>query len=242
MESELGGSPQHSPRLKAQVERFECDLSVYLVLDDDRVRCEFPIKDRELAVILEKQYGTPATKKAAAGAAMQPASSSSSLRAVAFRAPVRLNDIVDYVRSLSPTESREYFTKEGLREHTGLLNFTDEDSRPHDLAEFLFWDLVANDKEAAEEQNVLRFIKEELQAKVCREAAMAELWIAAVEPHAAPPTPEQWAQICEMCPPAQRLALNVLVGLQVQKYGESLAERFGEDKSDVAGVFKRRVR
>ena len=56
-----------SPRLKAQVERFECDLSVYLVLDDDRVRYEFPIKDRELEVILEKQYGTSATKKAATG-------------------------------------------------------------------------------------------------------------------------------------------------------------------------------
>ena len=75
-----------SPRLKAQVERFECDLSVYLVLDDDRVRYEFPIKDRELAVILEKQYGTSATKKAATGAAMQPAASSQSPGAVALRA------------------------------------------------------------------------------------------------------------------------------------------------------------
>ncbi len=74
-------------------------------MDDDRVRYAFPIKDRELAVILEKQYGTPVTKTT--GAAMQPASSSSSLRVVAFRAPVRLNDIVDYVHSLSPTESRE---------------------------------------------------------------------------------------------------------------------------------------
>ena len=104
------------------------------------------------------------------------------------------------------------------------------------MAKFLFWDLVANDKEAAEEQNVLRFITEELQAKVCREAAKAELWIVAVEPHVAPPTPEQWACFCEMSPPAQRLALNVLVGLQVQKYGEILAERFGEGKGDVAEV------
>ena len=119
------------------MERFECDLTVYLVLDDDRVRYEFPIKDRELAVILEKQYGTPATKKAATGAARQPESSSSSLRAVAFRATVNLNDIVDYVRSLPRNESRQYFTKEGLREHPGLLNFADEFCRPHDLAKFL---------------------------------------------------------------------------------------------------------
>ena len=173
---------------------------------------------------------------------MQRVSSSSSLGAVAFRAPEKLNDVVDYARGLSPTESREYFTKEGLREHTGLLNFTDEDSRPHDLAKFLFWDLVANDKEAAEERNVLQFDTEELQAKVCREAAKAELWVVAVEPHVAPPTLEQWARFCEMIPAAQRLALSVLVGLQVQKYGEILAERLGGGKGDVAEVFKPRVR
>ena len=32
---------------KAQVERFESELSVFLVLDDDRVRYEFPIGDQE---------------------------------------------------------------------------------------------------------------------------------------------------------------------------------------------------
>ena len=69
------------------MERFESDLSVILVLDDDRVRYEFPIGDQELEIILEKQYGNPATLGAAIGAA-QPAASSSSFGVVALRAPM----------------------------------------------------------------------------------------------------------------------------------------------------------
>ncbi len=137
----------------------------------------------------------------------------------------RLSDTVDYVHSLSRAESLRYFSKEGQRERSGRLNFADDDSWPHDLARFLFWDFVA--KDAVEEQDKRQFITEELQAKVCREAAMVELWIAAVEPHIAPLTPEQRAHFCEMSPPAQELALNVLAGLQVRNYGERLARHFG---------------
>ncbi len=77
------------------MERFECELSIFLVLDDDRVRYGFPIMDQELAVILDKQYGTSVARKVATSAAVPPAASGSSPGAVAFRAPAKPNDIVD---------------------------------------------------------------------------------------------------------------------------------------------------
>ncbi len=80
---------------------------------------------------------------------------------------------------------------------------------------------------------------------MCREAAMVELWVTAVEPYLTLPMPEQWGCFCEMSAASQRLAINVLAGLQVRRHGLRLAAEnnvMNDDEGMMGKIFKQRVR
>ena len=206
------------PLLQDQLETFVSELSVHFVLDSDRVRYEFPIKKETLAAILEKQ-------NAAATAGEASASAASSSGAAAVRAPQGLDQVVEYVRGLPEPERQQYFTKDGMREYSGLLELDSTDCRPHGMARFLLWDLVSREVKESGDQDTLQFITTELQDRVCYQAAMAEIWLQSVEQQLAPPSPEQWARFREMQPQAKQLALNVLTGAQVRRLKGELADR-----------------
>ena len=49
----------------------------------------------------------------------------------------KFDQLVEYVRNLSESEKQQYFTKEGMRDYSGLLELHIADSRPHGMARFL---------------------------------------------------------------------------------------------------------
>ena len=98
-----------------RLDNVTSELSVYLILDSDRVRYEFPIKKDIVAAILAKQ-------NAAEGGPGSAAETASSMGVVAVRAPhQKLEQIAEYVRGLSESDRRLYFTKEGRGEYACLL-------------------------------------------------------------------------------------------------------------------------
>ena len=161
---------------------------------------------------------------------------------VAVRAPhQKLEQLAEYVRGLSESDRRQYFTKEGMREYACLLELGDFESRPYGMVRFLFGDIVSREVKDSEE-DALVFITEDLQAGVCHQASKAEVWLRSVEQQLAPPSLEQWARFRELDPPAQRLALNVLVGGQVRRMKEELAVRYAVEENNAVRHFEERFR
>jgi hypothetical protein len=156
--------------------------------------------------------------------------------------PKTLDQIVDYVRGLSEPERQQYFTKDGMREYSGLLELNRTVCRPHGMARFLFWDLVSREVKESGDRDALQFITAELQDRVCYQAAMAEIWLQSVEQQLAPPSPEQWARFREMQPQAQQLALNVLTDAQVRRLNGQLADRYTVAEDDVVRLFQENLR
>ena len=138
-------------------------------------------------------------------------------------------------------ERKQYFTKEGMREHACLLELHDAESRPHGLVRFLLWEAVSREARKTE-RDALQLITRELRARICKQATQAEVWLLAVEHQLVPPSQEQWARFRELEPPARQLALNVLVGRQVQHLRGALAARYSVSEDDDEELFKNRLR
>ena len=228
---------QLGPSLQAQLETFTNKLSVHLVLDSNRVRYEFPIQKEIVAAILEKQDAAAEATRSPADAPVAASSSG----AAAVRAPQTLKQIIEYTRGLPESEGKQYFTKEGMREHSCLLELHDAESRPHGLVRFLLWEAVSREARKTQ-RDAFQLITRELRARICKQATQAEVWLLAVEDQLVPPSQEQWARFREFEPPARQLVLNVLVGRQVRHLRGALAARYSVAEDDDEELFKNRLR
>ena len=126
---------QLGPSLQAQLETFTNKLSIHLVLDSNRVLYECLIQREIMAAILEKQNAAAEARRRPADAPVAASSSG----AAAVRAPQTLEQIIEYLRGLPEPERKQYFTKEGMREHACLLELHDAESSPYSLVRFLLW-------------------------------------------------------------------------------------------------------
>jgi hypothetical protein len=178
-------------------------------------------------MLLERHEAVAVAKEAPAGTA-------SSSGAAAIHAPKRLADITEYVCNLSASDRSDYFTKQGMRDHSKTLDLRgDMERRPHDMAVFLFWDVVSRESKEMLSGDVMQYITPELQTRVCGQASMDECWIRTVEHQLAPLTSELWAHLGSLRWETQKLALNVLAGIQAHSGREELSERNGMDRADV---------
>jgi hypothetical protein len=119
-------------------------------------------------------------------------------------------------------EREELFTKCGLNKIAPELNLDDELGRPHGLATYLFWNFVSQEMKSArlplrEDQDESEVITEELVTRVSQQAALAELWLSAVEHQQTLPTREQWGRFEALGKEAQRLCFNVLASKRARQ-------------------------